>query len=93
MLRTQLEAQLVAKTKQLEGDYDIYQIYVDQQGLSDESKWDLDILQYLGPVEAKLTGDSRGRGLFATRDIKKGEFILVEKAFAHANNCVLDQQQ
>lgn len=44
-------------------------------------------------MEARLTDDGRGRGLFASRKIKKGEFLIVEKAFAHANNCKLDQQQ
>ena len=40
-----------------------------------------------------MTKDGRGRGLFATRDIKKGEFLLVEQAFASSYNCKLSENQ
>ena len=49
--------------------------------------------EYLGPVESKMTTDGKGRGLFATRDIKKGEFILVEKPFADSKYAKLDQEE
>lgn len=35
----------------------------------------------MGPIEIKMT-ENAGRGIFATRDIEEGEFILVEKALA-----------
>ena len=36
-------------------------------------------MDYASDVEIKMTKD-RGRGLFVTKDFKKGEIILVEKA-------------
>ena len=51
-------------------------------GSEDADKWNLDIMEYIGPIESKITKDGRGRGLHATRDIKKGEFVIVEKCFA-----------
>lgn len=47
-----------------------------------------DVMEYLGPVECRMS-QGKGRGLFATRDIKKGEFIVVEKPFADSKNCEL----
>ncbi|KAH7322859.1 hypothetical protein B0I35DRAFT_476762 [Stachybotrys elegans] len=42
----------------------------------------LDRASYIGPVEVRETGD-RGRGLFATQDLKAGDLVLCEKAFAY----------
>lgn len=39
-----------------------------------------------------MTSDGKNRGLFATRDIKKGEFIVVEKPFADSKNCQLTEK-
>ena len=58
-----------------------------------DSQWNLDIMQYIGPLEARMTEDNRGRGLYATRKIKKGEFLIVEKAFADSQSCTLDNEQ
>lgn len=41
----------------------------------------MDIVEYNGPVEIRNTADGRGRGLYAKKFIKKGDFILVEKPF------------
>ncbi|KAL4861267.1 hypothetical protein BDV12DRAFT_204185 [Aspergillus spectabilis] len=38
---------------------------------------------YVGPVVVRTT-ESRGRGLFTTKDIKAGDLLLCKKAFAHA---------
>jgi len=43
----------------------------------------LDHATYLGPLEIKQT-ETRGRGLFVTKDVKAGDLLLCEKAFAHA---------
>lgn len=50
-------------------------------------------MEYLGPVESRMTSDGKNRGLFATRDIKKGEFIVVEKPFADSKNCQLTDKE
>ena len=38
------------------------------------------ILNYIDGCEIKLTGDHRGRGVFAQRDFKKGELMIVDRA-------------
>lgn len=43
----------------------------------------LDHATYIGPVTLRETG-SRGRGLFTTKEVKAGDLLLCEKAFAHA---------
>ncbi|KAL8936569.1 MAG: hypothetical protein Q9211_004123 [Gyalolechia sp. 1 TL-2023] len=43
----------------------------------------LDHATYIGPVEIRDT-ESRGRGLFVTKDVKAGDLLLCEKAFSHA---------
>lgn len=43
----------------------------------------LDHATYVGPVLVKATA-FRGRGLFTTKEIKAGDLVLVEKAFAFA---------
>jgi hypothetical protein len=41
----------------------------------------LDYGDYIGPVEVRACDQlSKGRGLFATRDISQGELLLCEKA-------------
>ncbi|MCO5568119.1 hypothetical protein L7F22_021815 [Adiantum nelumboides] len=42
----------------------------------------LDCSDYFGPVEIQMTADGRGRGLFATKDIKAGKLVIVCKAVA-----------
>lgn len=48
-------------------------------------------MQYLGPVYSRMTED-RGRGVFAARDIKEGEFIMVEKPIADSTNVKLKDE-
>lgn len=44
-----------------------------------------DIIQeYFGPIAINATSDDRGNGLYATRDIKKGEILICEKSFANS---------
>jgi hypothetical protein len=33
-----------------------------------------------------MTQDGRGRGVFATKDFKKGDLIVVDKAIAQVNS-------
>ncbi|MCO5588020.1 hypothetical protein L7F22_041974 [Adiantum nelumboides] len=51
-----------------------------------DANWssDLECSDYLGPVEIRLTGDGRGRGLFATKDLEAGSLVLVSNAMALA---------
>lgn len=44
----------------------------------------LDHATYIGPVEVRKT-ESKGRGLFVTKDVKAGDLLLCEKAFSHAH--------
>ena len=44
-----------------------------------------EILNYVYGLELKMSENNEGRGLFATRDIKKGELLIVEKALAHVS--------
>ena len=54
----------------MNGDYDVLQIFKDQDNYSIEKQQNQDILEYIGPIKIEMTRDGRGRGLFATRDIK-----------------------
>jgi len=44
-------------------------------------KGKLDCVEYVGPVRVGDAGN-KGRGLFATRDVKFGELVLCSKAFS-----------
>lgn len=44
----------------------------------------LDHATYIGPVEVRPT-ESKGRGLFVTKDVKAGDLLLCEKAFSVAH--------
>ena len=46
-----------------------------------EKKGKLDCAEYVGPVKVGDAGD-KGRGLFATRDVKFGGLLLCSKAFS-----------
>ncbi|GAA5901661.1 hypothetical protein JCM8208_001569 [Rhodotorula glutinis] len=62
------------------GEYDWRQIVKDSD---DGVKHELAVGDYVGPVKvAEIGGRGGGRGIVATRDIKAGELLLVEKAFA-----------
>jgi hypothetical protein len=54
-----------------------------QQKAIKKSSPHLDHATYVGPVVVRTT-ESRGRGLFTTKDVKAGDLLLCEKAFAHA---------
>ena len=44
---------------------------------------DMDRASYVGPVEVRqCVVKSHGKGLFSTKDVKAGELLVVEKAFA-----------
>ena len=52
-------------------------------------------MEYFGPVSVKeVEGEEiQMRGLFADTNIKKGEFVLVEKAFATSKDNDMDEMQ
>ena len=50
----------------------------------DNSDWNTNS-NFIGNIEIQYIDASKGRGIIATKDIKKGELILCEKAFSHGN--------
>lgn len=46
-----------------------------------KNKSDIEIKEYIGSIEIDMI-EGKNRGLVATKMIKKGEVILVEKAFS-----------
>ena len=52
-------------------------------------------MEYFGPVSVKeVEGEEiQMRGLFADTNIKKGEFVLVEKPFATSKDNDMDEMQ
>ena len=83
----------------LNGVYDVNWLYKevhgvghghDAIGLSHEL-----LMEYLGPVEVRLVdGDeAKGRGIFATRAIKQGEFLMVQRSFASSENTGLSAEE
>ena len=50
----------------------------------------LDHASFLTNTRVAPSDSSRGRGLFATKDLKTGDYILVEKAFHFANDSGTD---
>lgn len=79
----------------MKGKFNIYNVY--RNWVNDCNKLDrkvtADVMEFLGPVECKMTTDGRGRGLFASRDLKKGEFIIVEKPFADSKYPDLSEKE
>jgi hypothetical protein len=61
------------------GEYDFESIYKE---IENPRPPHLDHATYLGAVEAR-SSPGRGRGLYTTRDVKVGELLICEKAFAH----------
>jgi len=43
------------------------------------------ILNYINGLEIKMTKNNKGRGVFASRDLKRGELLAVEKAIVEVN--------
>ena len=43
------------------------------------------LVEYTGPIEVRPSF-GKGRGLFAQRDINKGEWLLVEKPFVSSDD-------
>ena len=62
---------------QRNGDY--YQVIADVDSFMKQDK----ILNYLDGVEVKMTKD-KGRGVFASKNLKRGELLIVEKAIAQS---------
>ena len=46
-----------------------------------KTEWKM-VEDYIGDIEIKWISKAKGRGIVATRNIKQGELVLVEKAFA-----------
>lgn len=45
---------------------------------------ELDVSDYIQNIEIK-SSKGKGRGIFATKDFKQGELIILEKSFADCN--------
>lgn len=67
--------------EQKSGVYDFKQLQANANTLRPPH---LDLATYIGPVEVRQT-ESKGRGLFVTKDVKAGDLLLCEKAFTHAH--------
>ena len=65
--------------EQKNGSYDFKAIYEEAAKLRPPH---LDHATFVGPVTIKAS-KGRGRGLFTTKDVKTGDLVLCEKAFAH----------
>ncbi|KAH7716333.1 hypothetical protein AAVH_16230 [Aphelenchoides avenae] len=63
------------------GNYDFEQLY--EAALMGET--DIDVADYVGPIEV-VDIPRRGKGIVATRDVKKETLLLVSKAFAIATS-------
>ena len=50
--------------------------------LSRPHDW-VDVEDFVGPLRLGMTTDGKGRGLFATAPIRRGETVFVEKCFAY----------
>ena len=48
---------------------------------SDHSKW-ANVSDFIGPICVHYIGPKKGRGIVATKNIKRGDIILIEKVFA-----------
>lgn len=42
-------------------------------------------MEHIGPIEAQLI-PGKGRGVVATRDIRQGEFVLVQRALVNSDD-------
>jgi hypothetical protein len=42
------------------------------------------VLNYIKGLEIKMTDDGKGRGVFASRDLKRGDLLVVEKALTQS---------
>ncbi|KAG0649328.1 SET and MYND domain-containing 4 [Hyphodiscus hymeniophilus] len=67
-------------TEQETGKYQFKKLYTEATKIRPPH---LDHATYIGPVEVR-SSNSRGRGLFTTAEVKAGDLLLCEKAFAHA---------
>ena len=60
------------------GDFNFEEMWEDAEG---QKRPNLKYADYIGPVEVRKCKDStKGRGMFATRDIAQGELLVCEKA-------------
>lgn len=48
------------------------------------------MMEHIGPIEARLI-PGKGRGVVATRDIKQGEFVLVQRALVNSDDVTMAQ--
>ncbi|KAH7716697.1 TPR domain protein [Aphelenchoides avenae] len=80
-VRDRLLAALARLAEERTGNYDFGMLY--KADLAGEM--DVDVADYVGPIEV-VDIPGKGKGIVATRDIKKGTLLLVSKAFAIATS-------
>ena len=61
------------------GDYDWLSLFRKSMTQESEQRYLLEAADFIGPVKLDWAS-GKGRGLFATRDVRAGELLLVEKA-------------
>ena len=72
-----------AQSRSVEQKSGVYNFKQLQANVNTPRSPHLDHATYIGPVEVRQT-ESKGRGLFVTKDVKAGDLLLCEKAFGHA---------
>ena len=69
---------IMMQVQKKEGDYS----HIIQNYIQDERKEDLhEVFNYINGLDIRIT-KNKGRGVFATKAIMKGELIIVEKPIA-----------
>ena len=66
-----------------EQDHGQFDFLAMQEAAAERSPPCLDVATYVGPVEICET-ETRGRGLFTTKDVAAGDLLLCEKAFSYS---------
>ena len=74
--------------EQRKGEYEFLKMRNEVKEWGDK-RGKLDCAEYVGPVRIRDAGD-KGRGLFATRDVRFGDLLLCSKAFGVCHKEVAD---
>ncbi|GAA5843194.1 hypothetical protein JCM9279_001890 [Rhodotorula babjevae] len=92
--RSRQDSTLKSKLASESGDYNLLALELAPAPPSKPPCDRLDYRDYVGPIRvAQLKKRNGGRGVIATRDIKPGELLLVEKAFAVANFATIETEE
>ena len=69
-----------ARHRQSQGEFgDRAELFANAHDVS----YTADFANYIGPVRVRRIAGAKGRGLFTTRAVAKGQLLIAERAFAH----------